>query len=163
MKFLKQFIIAAVAASVLAVGALGVEPQKNNDPKPPPKEDKQVPKPPKDRRALHGVAEIRLSRQLQRHRPEHPDDHQPDERADDHPGTGVELPNLVRLSAANGRSNRAADDLEGDCQGDGPREGEHRRVRRLRAARKQHRRQTPTDDRADEEAGERKAAPDEAL
>ena len=49
MKFLKQFIIAAVAASVLAVGALAVEPQKNNDPKPPPpKDNKQVPNQPKN-------------------------------------------------------------------------------------------------------------------
>jgi hypothetical protein len=49
MKVLKQFIVAAVAACVLAVGALADGPQKNNDPKPPPpKENKQVPNPPKN-------------------------------------------------------------------------------------------------------------------
>jgi len=48
MKFLKQFIIAAVASCVLAAGALAFEPQKNNDPKPPPKDTKQVPSQPKN-------------------------------------------------------------------------------------------------------------------
>ena len=46
MNVLKQFIIAAVAACVLAVGTLA---QKNNDPKPPPpKDNKQVPSQPKN-------------------------------------------------------------------------------------------------------------------
>ena len=49
MKFLKQFVITALAACVLAVGALAVEPQKNdNKPPPPPKDKQQVPKPDKN-------------------------------------------------------------------------------------------------------------------
>ncbi|HEX3559562.1 MAG TPA: hypothetical protein VHU19_10165 [Pyrinomonadaceae bacterium] len=48
MKFFKQLIIAVVASCVLAVGTLGVEPQKNDNKPPPPKEGKEVPKPPKE-------------------------------------------------------------------------------------------------------------------
>jgi hypothetical protein len=48
MKFLKQFIIAALASCVLAAGTLGVEPQKNENKPPPPKSGKQVPNPPKN-------------------------------------------------------------------------------------------------------------------
>ena len=50
MKFLKQLIITFVASSVLAVGAMAGEPQKNDQqkPPPPPKEKQDVPKPPKE-------------------------------------------------------------------------------------------------------------------
>lgn len=48
MKFLKQFIIAALASCVLAAGTLGVEPQKNENKPPPPKEGQRVPNPPKN-------------------------------------------------------------------------------------------------------------------
>jgi hypothetical protein len=49
MKFLKQLIITFVASCVLAVGAMAVEPQKNDPkPPPPPKEKQDVPKPPKE-------------------------------------------------------------------------------------------------------------------
>jgi hypothetical protein len=47
MKFLKQFIIMIVASCVLAVGAMAVEPQKNDQKPPPPKEKQDVPKPDK--------------------------------------------------------------------------------------------------------------------
>jgi hypothetical protein len=46
MKLLKKFIIGVVASCVLAVGAMAVEPQKNEKP-PPPKEKQDVPRPPK--------------------------------------------------------------------------------------------------------------------
>ena len=46
MKFLKQLITTFFAVCVLAVGAMAVEPQKDQKP-PPPKEKQDVQKPPK--------------------------------------------------------------------------------------------------------------------
>jgi len=48
MKFLKQFIITALALCVLAVGAMADEPQKDGQKPPPPKPKQEVQKPPKD-------------------------------------------------------------------------------------------------------------------
>ena len=47
MKLLKKSIIAFIAFCVLAVGATAVEPQKDGQKPPPPKEKQEVPKPDK--------------------------------------------------------------------------------------------------------------------
>jgi hypothetical protein len=47
MTLLKKFIIAFIAACVLAVGAMAFEPQKGRDKPPPPKQPSEVKRPPK--------------------------------------------------------------------------------------------------------------------
>ena len=47
MRLLKKFIIAVIAACVLAVGAMAFEPQKGGDKRPPPKQPSEVKRPPK--------------------------------------------------------------------------------------------------------------------
>lgn len=47
MKFLKKSTLAFVALCALAVGAMAVEPQKEQKPPPPPREKQDVPKPDK--------------------------------------------------------------------------------------------------------------------